>query len=133
MKAEYAKRTNNKGFSYLQGMKYMALGIAIILGWTACAAASAEGARSAQAAAEAVKKQPAPALHVPLLTEGVKLSDFAGMKPRPELKDKLLKITGFIQNSPHDGQPASEETEVWLGYTKSTFYLVFICYDHHRT
>ncbi|MGD0547328.1 MAG: carbohydrate binding family 9 domain-containing protein, partial [Terracidiphilus sp.] len=22
-------------------------------------------------------------------------------------------------------------TEVWLGYTKSTFYLVFICYDHH--
>jgi hypothetical protein len=68
---------------------------------------------------------------VPLLSEGLKLSDFAGMKPRPELKDKLLKITGFIQNSPHDGQVATEETEVWLGYTKSTFYLVFICYDHH--
>jgi hypothetical protein len=68
---------------------------------------------------------------VPLIAEGLRLSDFAGMKPRPELKDKLLKITGFIQNSPSDGKPATEETEVWLGYTKSAFYLVFICYDHH--
>ena len=68
---------------------------------------------------------------VPQLAAGLRLSDFAGMKPRPELKDKLLKITGFIQNSPSDGKPASEETEVWMGYTKSTFYLVFICYDHH--
>ena len=41
------------------------------------------------------------------------------MEPRPELKGKLLHISGFIQNTPHDGQPASEETEVWLGYTKS--------------
>jgi len=53
------------------------------------------------------------------------------MKPRPDLKDKLLKISGFIQNTPHDGQPATEETEVWLGYTKSAIYFVFICHDRH--
>jgi hypothetical protein len=68
---------------------------------------------------------------VPLLTEGVRLSDFAGMTPRAELKDKLLHISGFIQNSPRDGQPATEETEVWMGHTKSTLYFVFICHDRH--
>jgi hypothetical protein len=51
------------------------------------------------------------------------------MKPRPELKDKLLEITGFIQNTPRDGQPATEKTEVWLGHTKSTLYFAFICHD----
>jgi hypothetical protein len=68
---------------------------------------------------------------VPLIAEGLKLSDFPGMEPRPEIKDKLLRVSGFIQNSPHDGQPATEETVVWLGYTKSAFYLVFICHDRH--
>jgi hypothetical protein len=53
------------------------------------------------------------------------------MEPRPDLKDKLLHISGFIQNSPRDGQPATEATEVWLGYTKNTLYLVFVCHDHH--
>jgi hypothetical protein len=106
-----------------------------------CAAAVAQDGKPPAPAAQAPSAQPAkpqpaapqPAVKytVPLLSEGLKLSDFAGMEPRAELKGKLLHISGFIQNSPHDGQPATEETEVWLGYTKSTFYLVFICYDHH--
>jgi hypothetical protein len=75
--------------------------------------------------------QPPREYRVPLLAEGLKLSDFAGMEPRQELKEKLLHITGFIQNSPSDGEPATEETEVWLGHTKTTFYLVFICHDRH--
>jgi hypothetical protein len=112
-------------------MKLMAFTAAACLGLLFCAPSAAWGGKQAVAPAEAPKAQPVREYRVPLLTEGVKLSDFAGMKPRPELKDKLLKVTGFIQNSPHDGQPASEETEVWLGYTKSTIYLVFICYDHH--
>jgi hypothetical protein len=81
--------------------------------------------------AEAQKAQPASGLRVPLIADKLRLSDFAGMQPRPELKDKLLKISGFIQNTPHDGQPATEETEVWLGYTKSAIYFVFVCHDHH--
>jgi hypothetical protein len=106
----------------------------------ACAAAVAQGGRPPVAPAEPPKTQPAKAQFapppagnytVPLLAEGLKLSDFAGMEPRAELKGRLLHISGFIQNTPHDGQPASEETEVWLGYTKSALYFVFICYDHH--
>jgi hypothetical protein len=61
----------------------------------------------------------------------VRLSDFAGMTPRAELKDKLLHVSGFVQNSPRDGQQATEETEVWMGHTKSTLYFVFICHDRH--
>jgi len=81
--------------------------------------------------AEAHKAQPFSEYKVPLIEKGLRLSDFAGMEPRPDLKDKLLKISGFIQNTPHDGEPGSEETEVWLGYTKSAIYFVFICHDRH--
>jgi len=111
-------------------MRRWALGLAVCLAMAAFEAFAAQSNKQTVTPAEPGKAH-APSYRVPLLTEGLRLSDFAGMKPRPELKDKLLKITGFIQNSPSDGKPATEETEVWLGYTKSTIYLVFICYDHH--
>lgn len=68
-------------------------------------------------------------LSVPLLSESIHLSDFSGMKPRPELQGKLAEVTGFVQNSPYDGQSATQETDVWIGHTKSTLYFVFICHD----
>lgn len=66
---------------------------------------------------------------VPLLDEGLKLSDFEGMEPRSGLKDKLAAVAGFVQNTPKDGEPASEQTDVWIGHTRSTIYFVFICHD----
>jgi hypothetical protein len=75
------------------------------------------------------QKAPQIVYSVPLLAEGVTLSDFAAMEPRPELKDKLLRVTGFTQNTPRDGEPGTEKTEVWLGHTKSALYFVFICRD----
>jgi hypothetical protein len=112
-------------------MKLAALAVVVCMGMIACAASLAQSNKPAGPPAQVPQAQPKREYRVPLLSEGLKLSDFAGMKPRPELQDRLLKITGFIQNSPSDGKPASEETEVWMGYTKSTIYLVFICYDHH--
>jgi hypothetical protein len=94
-------------------------------------ASAKQSNKPAATPAQASKAQSRRDYRVPLLTEGLRLSDFAGMKPRPELKGKLLHIAGFIQNTPRDGQPTTEKTEVWLGYTKSALYLVFICYDHH--
>lgn len=81
--------------------------------------------------AQGAKTPPAAPLIVPLLADPLRLSDFAGMEPQVQLKDKLLKISDFIQNYPKDGQPATEKTEVWAGYTKSVLYFVFICYDDH--
>jgi len=101
-----------------------------IVAWNASQAQSAHPATNS---ALASKAKPAREYRVPLLAEGLKLSDFAGMEPRPELKGRLLEITGFIQNTPHDGEPATEETKVWLGYTKSVFYLVSFAATITRT
>ena len=81
--------------------------------------------------AEPPKAQRPSDVKVPLLDQPLRLSDFVGMKPRPELADKLGEVTGFIQNSPADGHPATQRTEVWLGHTKSTLYAVFLCFDDH--
>jgi hypothetical protein len=76
------------------------------------------------------KPQPPSDYKVPLIEEALHLSDFTGMQPRVDLKDKLTHITGFIQQVPNDGQPATEETEVYLAHTKTTLFFVFICHDH---
>ena len=68
---------------------------------------------------------------LPLIYQPLKLDDFAGMIPRPALRGKLAHITDFIQNSPADGKPATEATEVWMAYTRTTLYFVFLCHDGH--
>ncbi len=67
---------------------------------------------------------------VPLLEHALRLSDFVGMQPPPELRGRLTEVDDFIQNSPVDGKPATEKTVAWFGYTSSTLYVVFACYDH---
>ena len=66
---------------------------------------------------------------VPLIDRPLRLEDFAAMQPRAELRDKLGHASGFIQNTPSDGQQATQATEVWMGHTKTTFYMVFLCFD----
>jgi len=66
---------------------------------------------------------------VPLINAPLRLSDFAGMAPKAELMGQLAEITDFIQNTPKDGQVASEKTEVYLAHTKAALYVVFICHD----
>lgn len=41
--------------------------------------------------------------------------------------------TDFIQQLPLEGRPASEATEVRIGYTKDTLYFAVICYDSEPT
>lgn len=81
----------------------------------------------------AVPHMPATPLRVrvPLIADPLKLSDFAGMKPRPELRGKLGEVTDFVQNAPNDGKPATEKTEVWMAHTKTHLYFVFLCFDRH--
>ena len=110
-------------------MRQIGLALALCLALAGGAALPAQSGKPAVAQAAAPKAQPRSDYRVPLVTEGLRLSDFAGMEPRAELKSKLLEISGFIQNTPSDGKPATEETEVWLAHTKSTLYFVFICHD----
>jgi hypothetical protein len=88
----------------------------------------------AQESADAMqppKERPPADFRVPLLTAPITLADFKDMEPAPELKSKLAKVTGFLQNTPNDGAPPTQKTEVWIGHTKSALYLVFVCYDDH--
>ena len=44
------------------------------------------------------------------------LNDFSGMQPSDAIAHTFTKIVGFTQRDPEDGRPASEQTEVYLGY-----------------
>ena len=66
---------------------------------------------------------------VPLINTPLRLADFAGMAPKAELMGQLAEITNFIQNTPKDGQIASQKTEVYMAHTKAVLYVVFICHD----
>jgi hypothetical protein len=93
------------------------------------------------AAAPATSKQsaprPAPAAAQkldaanPLIDRPLRLADFPNMQPRADLRARLAHVSDFIQNTPFDGQPATEKTEVWMAHTKTTLYFVFICHDRH--
>ena len=37
--------------------------------------------------------------------------------------------TGFIQNTPDEGQPASQMTEIYVVHTADTLYFGIVCYD----
>lgn len=93
--------------------------------------ASLFGARSKQNGSTAKPDPGPPVANVPLIDQPLKLDDFAGMVPRAELRDKLAHVTGFIQQQPVDGDPATEATEVWMAYSRSTLYFVFLCHDRH--
>jgi Domain of unknown function (DUF5916) len=68
-------------------------------------------------------------LNIPRLQTAPRLADFEGMEPASELARKMLKITQFTQQEPHDGAPASQRTEAYLGYTDKNFYAVFLAFD----
>jgi len=79
----------------------------------------------------APRSQPMSDAKLPLLDRPITLADFPDMQPVPELKDKLGHLTNFIQNTPVDGAPATERTEVYIGRTNTVLYIVFLCFDQH--
>jgi Domain of unknown function (DUF5916)/Carbohydrate family 9 binding domain-like len=57
------------------------------------------------------------------------LDQFLEMRPEGDPASQMVKVSGFIQRDPHDGQPASEPTEAYLGYDDKNLYVVFVCFD----
>ncbi|MGH9813452.1 MAG: DUF5916 domain-containing protein, partial [Candidatus Acidiferrales bacterium] len=71
----------------------------------------------------------APTVTIPRVERAPELADFLEMKPNAEMAGKLAKVQGFIQQTPSDGQPSTQYTEVYLGYDDANLYLVFVCFD----
>ena len=44
---------------------------------------------------------------------------------------RVKSIAGFIQQEPHEGEPATEETEAWIFFDDRNFYLSVRCWDSH--
>ena len=51
-----------------------------------------------------------------------------GRLDEPVYEDER-SISGFIQNEPREGDPASEKTDVWIFYDHDTFYVVARCWE----
>jgi hypothetical protein len=66
---------------------------------------------------------------IPHLTREPKLEDFAGMQPSPAVAG-MLKVDQFWQHDPIDGQPVSQKTEAYLGYTDKNLYAIFLAFDN---
>ena len=66
---------------------------------------------------------------VPLLPAGLRLADFEQMAPSEPLKGKLAKIENFTQNAPNNGQPPTERTDAYLGRTRTSLQIAFVCFD----
>ena len=70
-----------------------------------------------------------PAIAIPHLSLPPTLENFLTMKPVGGSAEEMVKVTGFIQRNPHDGQPVSQPTEAYLGYDHKNLYVVFVCFD----
>ena len=68
-------------------------------------------------------------LQIPRLTREPTLEDFANMELSPAVAGTMLKVDQFWQHDPKDGQPVSQKTEAYLGYTDKNLYVVFLAFD----
>jgi hypothetical protein len=66
---------------------------------------------------------------IPRVDRAPTLDDFLEMKPSPEIDGQLVKVAGFTQRLPRDGEPVSQHTEAYLGYDDRNFYAVFVNFD----
>ncbi|MFY9560746.1 MAG: DUF5916 domain-containing protein [Terriglobales bacterium] len=66
---------------------------------------------------------------IPRLPHAPALEDFLTMQPEGEAALQMAKVTRFLQREPHDGEPVTEPTEVYLGYDEKNLYAAFVCHD----
>ncbi len=72
---------------------------------------------------------PNPQILIPRLAYPPPLEDFLSMAPATANASQMVKVTGFIQRNPHNGDLASQRTEAYLGYDEKNLYVVFVCFD----
>lgn len=68
-------------------------------------------------------------LEIPEVRTAPKLADFLGMEPPDGWEQNFLRVSGFIQREPRDGQPSSQNTEVYLCHNEHALYAVFLAFD----
>jgi hypothetical protein len=117
--------------------------IAVLVGWlfslatplTWCATGEGQpqqlrnGSKTANDSSVTAVNGP-PAITIPRLSRPPTLDDFLSMEPQGEIALQMVKVTGFRQRTPHDGEAVSEPTDAYLGYDQKNLYAVFVCFDN---
>ena len=67
-------------------------------------------------------------VQIPRVITPPRLEDFEDMKPHGAATE-LRKISGFTQQQPSDGKPATQPTDVYIGYGGANLYVVWVCWD----
>jgi hypothetical protein len=73
--------------------------------------------------------KPRPSLTIPRLTARPRIEDFLDMKPAGDAARQMTRAEGFIQREPRDGEPASQQTQAYIGYDDENIYVAAICFD----
>lgn len=68
-------------------------------------------------------------ISIPRIEREPTLEDFAGMRPGTELARSMTVVENFIQREPYDGRPASQRTEVYIGYDQRNLFAIFLAFD----
>jgi hypothetical protein len=87
-------------------------------------------ASSLQTVTTALAKTDKITFTIPSITGAPALENFLQMKPRGHVEEQMLKIEGFIQQEPKDGEPASQRTEVYVAHDENNVYAVFLAFDN---
>ena len=70
-----------------------------------------------------------PTVVIPRVDEAPVLEDFLAMKPSPRMEGRMLKVTGFTQILPRDGELVSQRTDAYLAYDSENIYIVTVAFD----
>jgi len=68
-------------------------------------------------------------ISIPRIESEPTFADFAGMRPSTALARSMTKLENFIQREPYDGRPATQRTEVYIGYDQTEMYAIFLAFD----
>lgn len=63
---------------------------------------------------------------IPLLSTPPKLQEFESMEAS---RSDMTRLSGFVERDPSDGAQPTQRTDVYLGYDRQNFYVVWVCFD----
>ncbi|PCJ23424.1 MAG: hypothetical protein COA96_11780 [SAR86 cluster bacterium] len=68
-------------------------------------------------------------LIMPLIEGEPSFADFNNMSPSSVLARSMAKVENFVQRNPDDGDPATQRTEVYVGYDHEKLHVIFLAFD----
>ena len=98
--------------------------------WVLCSAGSIGAQTTRSPSAAAVPQRPAASevtVRAVRVTEPIKIDG----KLDDAVYAAIPPITTFIQQDPHEGEPATEKTEAWILFDDDNLYVSARCWDSH--